>query len=262
MFRCLLSLCLSLAAPFALAAEPARVLIVGTYHLSNPGQDLNNVQAVDVTTPERQAQLQAIADALARFEPNVVAIEWPADIADTRYRQFLEGSLPPSTSEAVQLGFRLARQRGLERVHGIDVRGEFPFQAVQEWAMANGKAGEFGAAMQQAQATTLKITELQASHSIGGVLREINAPESLEQDHGMYMQLLRYGAGDEQPGVALNAAWEQRNLAICARLLQALQSGDRAVVFYGHGHAYLLNRCIRDTPGVELVEANDFLPGD
>lgn len=262
MFRCLLSLVLSLATPFALADEPARVLIVGTYHLSNPGQDLHNVQSVDVTTPERQAELQAIADALARFEPTVVAIEWPADIADARYRQYLDGSLAPSSSEAVQLGFRLARQRRLERVHGIDVRGEFPFQAVQEWAMANGKAGELGAAMQQAQATTAKITGLQATHSIGGVLREVNAPESLEQGHGMYMQLLRYGAADEQPGAVLNAAWEQRNLVICARLLQALKPGDRAVAFYGYGHAYLLNRCIRDTPGVELIEANDFLPGD
>lgn len=262
MFRCLLSLCLSLAASFAVAAEPPRVLIVGTYHLSNPGQDLNNVQAVDVTTPERQAELQAITDALARFEPTVVAIEWPADIAEARYRQYLDGNLAASSSEAVQLGFRLARQRGLERVHGIDVRGEFPFQAVQDWAMANDKAGELGAAMQQAQATTMELTGLQASHSIGGVLRAINAPESLEQGHGMYMQLLRFGAGDEQPGVALNAAWEQRNLAICARLLQALQPGDRAVAFYGYGHAYLLNRCIRDAPGVELVEANDFLPGD
>jgi hypothetical protein len=262
MFRCLLALCLSLAASFASAAEPARVLIVGTYHLSNPGQDLANVQAVDITTPERQAELQAIADALARFEPTVVAVEWPAEIAETRYRQYLDGSLAPSSSEAVQLGFRLARQRRLERVHGLDVRGEFPFQAVQEWAMANGKGEELGAAMQQAQATAERLTALQASHSIGGVLRELNTAESLAQGHGMYMQLLRYGAGDAQPGVALNAAWEQRNLAICARLLQSLQPGDRAVAFYGYGHAYLLNRCIRDTPGVELVEANDFLPSD
>lgn len=262
MFRCLPLLLACLAAPFATAAEPPRVLIVGTYHLSNPGQDLNNVQAVDVTTPERQAELQAISDALARFEPTVVAIEWPTDIADARYRQYRDGSLAPTSSEAVQLGFRLARQRGLEHVHGIDVPGEFPFQAVQEWAVANGKAEELGAAMQQAQATTLKITGLQDSHSIGGVLREINTPGSLEQGHGMYMQLLRYGAGDEQPGVALNAAWEQRNLVICARLLQSLQPGDRAVVFYGYGHAYLLNRCVRDSPGVELVEANDYLPGD
>lgn len=70
----------------------------------------------------------------------------------------------------------------------------------------------------------------------------------------------RFGQGDEQPGVALNAAWGERNLAICARLLQSLPPGARAVVFYGAGHAYLLRRCIAEAPGVRLVEANDYLP--
>lgn len=134
MIRYLLALFL-VAAPAALqAAEPARVLIVGTYHFSNPGQDQANVQAVDVTVPKRQAELQAVADALAKFEPTLVGVEWPADTASTQYVRYLDGSLPPSTNEVVQLGFRLAKQRGLKQVHGLDVPGDFPFEAVQAWA--------------------------------------------------------------------------------------------------------------------------------
>ena len=260
MLRYLLALCLALA-PFVLhAAEPTRVLIVGTYHFSNPGQDQANVESVDVTVPQRQAELQAVTDALAKFEPTLVGVEWPAEPARTQYAQYLDGRLPPSTNEVVQLGFRLARQRGLQEVHGLDVPGDFPFEAVQGWAQANGKTDGLDALMVQAQAITARITALQATHSIGGVLREMNTRQAIDEAAGFYAEFLRYGKGADQPGVALNTAWAQRNFAICANLLQALRPGDRAVVFYGQGHLAQLTQCIRAKPGVELVEANTFLP--
>jgi hypothetical protein len=96
--------------------------------------------------------------------------------------------------------------------------------------------------------------------SIGSVLRYMNTPARALDNHGFYVDILRYGDGDTQPGARLVAAWYSRNLAICARLLQALPEGGRAVVFFGEGHAYLLRQCIVEAPGVELVEANDYLP--
>jgi hypothetical protein len=65
------------------------VLIVGTYHFSNPGQDQANVESVDVTVPERQAELQAVTDALAKFAPTLVGVEWPAETASMQYAQYL-----------------------------------------------------------------------------------------------------------------------------------------------------------------------------
>ena len=260
MTRILLFLCLALGATLAHAAEPSRVLIVGTDHFSNPGQDQANVESVDVSVPSRQAELQAVTDALAIFKPTLVGVEWPADAARTQYAQYLAGSLPATTNEVVQLGFRLAKQGELTQVHGLDVPGDFPFEAVQAWAQDNGKADALGALMQQAQAITGRITALQATHSIGGVLREMNTPQAIDEAAGFYAEFLRYGSGGVQPGVVLNAAWAQRNLGICARLLQVLKPGDRAVVFYGQGHVHLLRQCIGVAPGVELVEANEFLP--
>ena len=260
MIRYLLALSLVFAPATLQAAQPARVVIVGTYHFSNPGQDQANVESVDVTVPQRQAELQAVADALAKFEPTLVGVEWPADTASTEYAQYLDGSLPPSTNEVVQLGFRLAKQRGLAQVYGLDVPGDFPFEAVQTWAQANDKTDALGTLMTQAQAITGRITALQETHSIGGVLREMNTPQAIDESASFYAEFLRYGSGEEQPGVALNAAWAKRNFAICARLLQVLKPGDRAVVFYGQGHVSQLTNCVRATPGVALVEANAFLP--
>jgi hypothetical protein len=174
--------------------------------------------------------------------------------------QYRNGNLPPSANEVVQLGFRLAKQRGLKQVHGLDVPDDFPFEAVQAWAQANGKADALSALTEQAQAITARITALQATYTIGGVLREMNTQQAIDEAASFYAEFLRYGKGEQQPGVALNAAWAERNFAICARLLQALKPGDRAVVFYGQGHVAQLASCARAAPGVELVNANAFLP--
>ena len=139
------------------AGPPARVILIGTYHFSNPGQDQANVESVDVTMPRRQAELQAVTDALAGFKPTFVGVEWPAEAARDNYARYLDGTLPASRNEVVQLGFRLAKQVGIERVHGLDVPGDFPFEPLSAWAQANGKSGDLQALMAQAQGITARI---------------------------------------------------------------------------------------------------------
>lgn len=262
MNRCLCILSLVLCAPSAWADTPAetRVMIVGTYHMANPGRDMHNMDADDVLKPARQAQIQAVTDALARFKPTVVAVEWPSDITDERYAKYLDGTLKPSRNEVVQLGFRLARQADRERVYGIDAEGDFPFDPVQAWAEANDRGKELAALNTEAGAKVAEMQALQESGTVADVLRMMNSPAAVDWGHGFYMRMLEYGAGDEQPGAVLLAAWAERNYRICARLHQSLEPGDRAVVFYGSGHNYYLRRCALDMPGVELVEANDWLP--
>ena len=124
--------------------KPAKVMIVGTFHLDNPGQDVFNVQVDDVLVAKRQAELAAIAKALARFEPTEVMVEWPAAMTNERYASYRADKLPPSRNEVVQLGFRLAALRELERVRGIDVGGEFPFDpAHQESAWSRNRRAHF-----------------------------------------------------------------------------------------------------------------------
>ena len=262
--RLLLSVLLSACAvvPAVAADDPAdvEVMIVGTYHMANPGRDLHNTRSDDVLAPKRQEELVGIAASLARFAPTVVAVEWPADTTRERYRAYRDGTLGESRNEVVQLGFRLAKAAGLDEVHGIDVDGDFPYGPVQAFAGAHGQ----GAVLADAHAGIgASVAALQAridGGSIAQALRWLNEPRRIADDNAFYRQLLRIGAGDEQPGVDLLAAWYRRNFAICANLLQRAKPGDRAVVFYGSGHAFLLRQCVEETPGLRLVEANDHLP--
>jgi quercetin dioxygenase-like cupin family protein len=242
------------------APSATEVMLVGTFHMANPGQDLHNVKADDMLLPKRQAEIEAVAEALARFKPTRVAVEWPADITNERYATFLAGTLPESRNEVVQLGFRLARMQKLRQVDGLDVEGDFPFDDVAAWAKAHGRQAEIDRAMAQGEAEVNKLTALQATKTVGGVLRYLNEPREIALNHSFYPPMLTMGSGSEQPGVRLVSAWYQRNLAICARLLQAVKPGDRVVVFYGQGHVYLLRQCLSEQPTVKLVDSLAYLP--
>lgn len=253
-----------LAAVVPAAAAPpeadVEVMVVGTYHMANPGRDLHNTQSDDVLAPDRQRELDAIASALLRFAPTRVAVEWPADVTNKRYRDYLDGTLEPSRNEVVQLGFRLAAAAKLGAVDGIDVDGDFPYPPVEAFAKAHGQ----GAVLEEAHAKIAGfVAELQRHIDTGGIaqsLRFLNDPARIDGDNAFYRQMLLIGAGGEQPGVDLLGAWYRRNFAICANLLQRAKPGDRVVVFYGSGHAYLLRQCVQETPGYRLAEANDYLP--
>ena len=249
------------ASAFAADAAKTQVMLVGTYHFSNPGQDLNNVKAVDVLAPERQREIAKVVTSLAKFAPTQVGVEWPAQTVQERYPKYRDGKLPESSNEVVQLGFRLARERELQSVLGLDVEGDFPFEAVMAWAEKHGRKGEIDAMLAAGAKEVEHISSLQDRTSIGGVLLDINTQGSIGRNHAFYPPLLTMGSGDEQPGVKLVNGWYERNFAICARLLQQLKPGDRVVVFYGQGHIYLLQQCLREQASVQLVDPQSYLAG-
>lgn len=239
--------------------EPVQVMVVGVFHMSNPGQDMANMTAPDPTTPQRQAEIARVVEGLNRFRPTAVATEWPAATVAERYAKYQAGTLPPSRNEVVQLGFRLGKRAGA-RVYGADMDGDFPFGPVAEYAGAHGMGGVIEAAMAMVQAEVKAASERLAAGTIGAELRHMNDPALIAQGNGFYASLLAIGGGDQQPGADLVAAWTQRNLRICARIIQESKPGDRVVVFFGAGHAYLLRRCVTETPGFVLVEPNRYLP--
>lgn len=241
------------------AAQPVQVMVVGVFHMSNPGRDIHNVKVDDVLEPKRQAEIAAVTDALARFKPTKIGVEWPADVVTERYQQYLAGTLPPSRNEVVQLGFRLAKKADAN-VYSLDADGDFPYERLKNFAETRGFSGlleQQNAAMQK---QVDEQTRLLAQKGVAGNLRFLNDPARLKNDNAFYRSMLRIGLGADQPGADLVSSWYRRNLRICANLLQLAKPGDRVVVFFGAGHAFLLRQCVTETPGFQLIEPNDYLP--
>jgi hypothetical protein len=267
--RTIITIC-ALAAALALPAylsaqrapdeKPVSVMIVGDFHMSNPGRDIHNVSVDDVLAPDRQSELAKVAAGLAGFHPTAVMAEWQADYARERYAEYLAGTLPTDRNEVVQLGFRLAKAAGLQNFYGIDVEGDFPYEAVLNFAKAHGQSELLDQAGVEVEAMVKTQGDLLKTKGISATLRYLNDPERLSGDNSFYRKMLRVGSGSAQPGVDLLTAWYRRNFAICANLVQNSHPGDHIVVFYGAGHAFLLRQCVAESPGFVLVEPNSFLP--
>jgi hypothetical protein len=243
------------------------VLVLGTYHMGNPGQDLNNLQADDVTSAKRQAEIADVARRLERFRPTKVMLEFVSDEPDrrvARYERFTPADLAASRDERVQLGFRIAHDLGHARVYGIDEQSDtidyFPFDRVQEFAKKTGREAELEPSMQTGAAFVARMAALQTSGTVGDLLRWLNEPAVLEQGHrDGYLGVLALGSGKEFPGAELNAMWFLRNAKIFAKLVEVAKPGDRVLVVYGAGHGYWLRELARGTPGFRLVDANEYL---
>ena len=120
----------------------AQVLVIGSYHMSNPGLDAISVRADDVLAPKRQAEIDQLAEKLARFRPTRVAVEIPYgrdSASNVYYRRYLEGTHSLDRTEMQQLGFRIARRAGLPRIYGVDYRLDVNVAGVMVWALTHGQ---------------------------------------------------------------------------------------------------------------------------
>jgi hypothetical protein len=257
--RALLAASMLVFAAHADGPAPIEVMILGTFHMANPGQDLHNQKVPDVLAAEMQAQLKQASESLASFKPTLIDVEWPAAIVAERYPQFLDGSLAPSRNEVVQLGFRVGKL-SKARVEGIDGDGDFPYEAVQTWAKTHGRAQELEAMGAAVEKQMQEESKLLSAHGVAGELRFLNDPATIAASQNFYRTMASFGSGDDQPGVELLTAWYKRNFTLCARLAQQVKPGDRVVVMFGAGHAFLLRQCVSEMPGWKLVEPAAFLP--
>lgn len=262
-----------LGAPAVMAAEaPVEVMVLGTYHFANPGQDKVNAQIDPVTTPAKQAELEQVADRLARFKPTIIAVERVAKdqstLLDHRYPDFMPDALLKFPDERVQIAYRLAHKLGFKQVYAVDEVAEagepdyFPFEAVQKWAEANGQTAAIDALFGPVQAWAAQLEQDQKTRPVADILAELNAPDhpiAIKSMGEGYYRLLALGKGRDLPGADLNARWYARNARIFAKLTQVVKPGDRVLLVYGSGHNYWLRHFASETAGFRLVEAGPFL---
>ncbi len=253
--------------------KPVEVMVLGTHHMANPGLDLHNIHVDPVTTDSKQAEIQSMVDAIARFRPTAVALERvatdPATMLDPKYPKFERAALRTNPDERVQVAYRLADQLGLKRVYAIDEQsGEnepsyFPYDKLATWAQDHGRAPELAVmndrikvefTKQEQDLKRLSVTEM--------ILRE-NLPDgelgALGHGPMYYGTFLPIGAGHEQPGADLNGRWYTRNAKIFAKLMQVAQPGDRIVVVYGAGHNYWLRHFAATVPGFSNIDPVPYL---
>ncbi len=258
-----LALALFTLLPLAAQERPARaeILILGTYHMANPGRDIINSQVDDVLSPKRQAEMAQLAEVLKRFRPTKIAVERSFD--DQRivrdYNAYLAGTHQLTRNEVEQIGFRLARDLGHKAVYAVDVDGEFPFMRLQKFAKATGRDKEFEALYAEVGEMVKARDAYLASHTILETLLYMNDDAAVARDVGFYFRQAEFGEPWDWAGADLLGEWYRRNMRIYTNIARLAGPEDRVLVVYGSGHLGWLQYAFANNPRFRLRKLAEFV---
>ena len=243
------------------------VMVVGAFHMHNPGRDEQNVDVDSVLTGRRQAELDDLVSALAAFRPTKVMVEMMAPqpgYAIAEYETFSSDLLKNDPNEIVQIGYRLAHRLGLEHVQGIDVQAKageedyFPIDRVRAAAARSGQSEILAELDKSVGEWAQKFSASQSERTIANLFYEINQPDFVGNQR-YYDLMLAIAAEDDLAGAYINARWYSRNVQIFAKLMRVATPGDRVVVIYGVGHVPWLRHFAQTIDGYTYVDPLPYL---
>ena len=243
------------------APARAEVLVLGVYHMSNPGHDIFNMQADDVLVPKRQAEIAQVIAALKKFHPTKIAVEADVfgDRIPKRYAEYLAAKYELSRNEIDQIGLRLAKELGHKTVYPVDVDGEFPFQRIVNYAKASGRSKELDAMMGEIGGMVKAQNAYLASHTVLETLLYMNADTKIAEDMGFYYRQAHFGEPYDWAGADLIADWFRRNIRIYSNVVHIVDSPeDRVLVIFGAGHLGWLWYDFGSDPTLRLRKLSDF----
>jgi len=244
-------------------APRAEVLVLGTYHMANPGHDLFNTRADDVLAPARQKELAELSAVLAKFRPTKIAIEsnYGEEKYPKRYAEYLAGTYALSRNEIEQIGFRLAKDMGHATVYPVDADGDFPFQRVVNYTKATGQSAGLEAILADIGKMVKAQDEYLKTHTVLQTLMLMNSDAQVAEDLGFYYREARYGEPGDYAGPDLLTEWYRRNIRIYNNVMTLVAGPEeRILVIFGAGHLGWLRQDFAANPNLRLRKLEEFAP--
>ena len=242
--------------------QRAEILILGTYHMANPGRDIFNMSADDVLSPKRQAEIGELLEALKRFKPTKIAIESTVyeDRRPKQYADYLAGKYTLTRNEIDQIGFRLAKELGMMAIYPVDIDGEFPWQRVINYAKAKGRSQILDQITSEIGEMVKQWDAYLRSHSVLETLLYMNDDKNIARDVGFYYREAHLGEPGDYAGPDLLTSWYQRNIRIYNNIVNLIESpNERVLVIYGAGHLGWLQQMVASDPEMRLRKLSEFV---
>jgi hypothetical protein len=271
-FSCLLlavginSTCVAVSARETETMSHPQIMLLGSYHLANNNRDVINVPIEDVLTAHRQQQIIGLVECLAQWKPTRIAVEWDrSDQAglDSRYATLLAGNYEPTSNEIDQIGLRLAKQLGHDRVYAVDWNEAAPGDQVHYdffgWADRNNQESRLKAFVDAGQKDANSASATMRGQSVSEWYHDLNGPDARLKMHKPYFEIATFGSNEDNPGAAWVGAWYARNLRIFNNIREILAPQERVLVLYGAGHVHLLDQFFRESGTAIAVDPRPFI---
>lgn len=250
--------------------EPTKVLLLGTFHFGYPnldGHKTDSSKFIDVKSPQRQKEIQELADVIKRFKPTRIYIEssnqpW----LDSLYGEYMGGKYQLGRNEIYQLGFRIAGQMKHPKLYAVDT---WPFSAEFEkkykWIDSLWDYSKPVDSLRDKYWDKKYSQMYTAGDSVETTLTMLEnfllmaEPTTIQRMHGHYL-CGGFNTLDNAGPDAMSIWWYNRNLRIFNNILTTKPSAeDRILVLFGNGHMPLLRHCFYSSPEFEIVELKSLL---
>lgn len=291
-FRSLLALGLLAAARPAVAQTAAplntkiKVYLVGTFHFNASDGDVIKGTKVDMSTPDKQRELDELVSKLQKTQADKVFVEWKQEyrqrFVDSTYALYRKGQREvgnqrDNNNEVVQVGYRLAKKLNRPKVYCADADGVFDYEAAQASAKQHGQEailkGGFQAPVSdsmglliEARTKAIKASQAPAPKYSGeSILTHFKRMNTEASDRGnmdsYLLYLNRVGSGTDYAGADLGGDYFKRNVRIYTNLLRAVdvQRDKSIVLIIGQGHLSLLKSILRYNSLFEVAEVLPLL---
>lgn len=242
------------------------VLLLGTFHFNYPGLDAHKTpkeNEVDVLSPERQRELEALLEVILRFRPNKLVLETQGGALMQRYRAHQRDHVPLGRNEYYQIGFNVMDRMHLDTLYAGDAD---PLMAdlymghdsllFRPWLDSLYAGWDWGGP-DSASARYNRLYEAQDrfahDHTLLETLLAMNDDHVLDRMYGAYLNG-GFLLDDHRGADILSVHWYNRNLRIFRNIQRITTSPqDRILVVFGWGHMGILKHLFECTPEYRLV---------
>jgi hypothetical protein len=216
---------------------------------------------IDIFATDSQEYLQGLTQRLAGFKPTKILLEYGPEndeLINQRYRDYLAGNYELAANEIYQLGFRIAKEAGHERVYSFDNRDvEWEAEAMFEYAKQHDSPG-MKTFNQMTQAVTAESEQARATLPLRELLRRQNDPDMERRNMDLYLATNAIGVGDGYSGAIASASWWERNFYMYANIQQLAGPGERIIAIGGAGHMAILKQLLEIDRRLEAVTVDPY----
>ena len=245
-------------------AKKKQILLIGTFHFANPGNDIAKINTLNVMSEKSQKELETMSDKIKKFGPDKIFVEWKfseqAEL-DKFYNKNTDSLLKKDPNEITQLALRTAKKLKHKKIYGIDYHTRFPYDSLM---MSIEKANQ----KDLMKRNTESIKEFEkddneqiSKNSLTNLMLHKNKKETLDKNIQWYLEVAnRAGNPNDFTGASLVSNWYKRNLYMYSIIQKLTESTDNKImVLVGGGHAAIIRDFLSHDPEFEIVELSTVL---
>ena len=249
-----------------------KVLTLGVFHFdrSRDGSDLVAKNHIDITTEQNQNELDSIIQKLRAYNPSKIAVEWRPEhqkMLDSLYQEYISGNYKLGKNEAFQIGFKLAKILGHDKVYCVDNNPPMPesINEIDDWevyADSLGHLGLWSSYDKENERYNTFLDTIQSHLNVKDYLLLINSQKNVKRNKQLWTTgLVNVGHLDKYLGADLLGRWYRRNsrIYVNSKNLVNPDSKENLLIIYGGAHKWILDELFQSSPDFQVVQFNELM---